>query len=186
MTKKKQNRSAGKKSIFVNYALVAGLALGILLVCGAWVLDFAGENPVGRFEIPIVLLCYFLVLLGSMLHFRLNVGELEGWRGMTMGLLTNFVAASIYALGLYFLFESSDTALTLFKRQSLAVLDRLGEQIGQGISAVDFKVLKSEAQKQTAEGIAFDKFLKTSGIGIFITFLAVLFARFFPVKPKRF
>jgi hypothetical protein len=46
--------------------------------------------------------------------------------------------------------------------------------------------LKSEAQKQTSEGIAFDKFLKTSGIGIFITFLATLFARFFPVKPKRF
>jgi hypothetical protein len=181
MTKKKPH----KKNPFVNYAIVAGIALGILLVIGAWVLDALGKNPVGSNELPIVLVCYFLVLLASMLHFRLRVGELEGWRGITMGLLTNFTAASIYAVGLYFLFESSDTALSLFKRQSIVVLERLGDQIDQGIKAVDFKVLKSEAQKQTAQGIALDKFVKTSMVGVFVTFLAVLFARYFPVRTAE-
>lgn len=183
MSKKEGKKSQGRKSIFVNYALIAGLALGVLLVGGAWVLDLVGENPVGRFELPIVLLSYFLVLLGSMLHFRLRIGELEGWRSITMGLLTNFIAASIYALGLYFLFESSDTALQIFKRDSLAVLERFSEQASEKvISKQDLTILKSEIQAQKAGAVAFDKFLKISGIGLFITFLAVLFARFFPVR----
>ncbi len=180
---KKRNNFARSKNanilktipFFVQFSLLSGLSAGILLGIIGGLLAFFGLNPVGQYELiflnPVLLIFLFLGM--RTFRFRFGGGFLEGWKAVSIGILTVFAASFVYALANWLIFNFSDTALLLYKEQIAVLLKNLKEEQ----STAQTENLEQDVKNISAFGIAFQVYIRTFALGMFFAFVSTIFVK---------
>ncbi|MEN7546769.1 DUF4199 family protein [Rapidithrix thailandica] len=136
-------------------------------------------NPFGRFKYLYIGL-YALFFAGGMMYFRdkLNQGMMSGQQGLGFGFVLNATASLLYGgiLLLYLqAFDADQSALNVYLEESLALLENSKEHLVETLSQQDYDTTRQNLLALTPKQLAFDQLTGIFLVGMFHTFLFMLF-----------
>ena len=170
------------KTALLRSSLVAGSLTGLACFIYFYVLYAFGQNPFGQYRF-MYLPIYALGLFVAVRYFReqYNNGVLHGWQGILIGLIANFIAATLTTLLLWLVMAALQPAMLDFYKQELVVwLEKAKTEMIKQFGEATYSQTLEQVKQTTAANVAFDVWIKTWGIGFVIAMAVGVLLRRLP------
>lgn len=171
---------------YIRVALLTGCMLAVIIFAGVYASSLFADVLINQYQLAVMLPVLFLGMGFGMKYYRdnMNGGILEGWKAVTMGLVTNLLATLLYGAAVYTFFTLSETALEAQNKVFLEIFDASvnNEQTKQIGELKNTEVLREQIKSATPGVIIMKEMLKSAAFGLVSLMMATLF---FKRTPKK-